>query len=195
MGEDEFKDFHVEMPCPICKSDKTEAIQRPLDIPNFPDHVMFNFKCLNCNFKHNDFFCLGNNEPLRHKYVAEGKDDWRTKVIRSSSATIRVPTFGASIEPGPASEGRITNIEGLILDIKQKVEFLKANNEDDNTLANANNILATIDSILAEFGRVVIIIDDPLGNSLILPEDETKLEKRPLTPEETSELKTGFFEI
>lgn len=191
--EDEAYPFDV--PCPICKSDNTTALQRPLDIPNFPNHYLFTFKCNDCQFRHNDFFSIDPQDPKRLSYVAKGKEDWTTKIVRSGSATINVPLLGALIEPGPSSEGRITNIEGIIRDIREKVVFLAQNSDTLEERENAANMLVTIDRLLAQFGEIEVIIDDPMGNSLILPFDPSKLHERKLTEEEVSKLQTGYFTL
>ncbi len=195
MSGTEPEQYPMELPCPMCSSENTDAMQQAMDIPNFPGHFLFTFKCNDCKFRHSDFFSVEHRTPLHYSYEAEGKNGWTTKIIRSSSGTISVPSINAKIEPGPGSEGRITNIEGVLIDIREKIRFLVRNADDDESRAKASETVLIIDDLIRGFGKILVIVEDPYGNSLILPNDESKLVQRKLSQEEAEKLKTGYFEF
>ena len=94
-------------------------------------------------------------------------------MVKSSEATVKIPFVG-DIMPGAASEGYVTNVEGVITKIKDQVESLK-NSEEDEVLKNkAKNLLKKIMKIIWGEEKVKIIIEDPTGNSAIISERAVK---------------------
>jgi zinc finger protein len=92
------------------------------------------------------------------------------------SGTIKIPEFGVQIDPGPACEGFVTNIEGVLDRIENvvKAALLWTEKEENK---NAQVLLERIDQ--ARKGNVLfsLIIEDPSGNSAIISE---KAQKKPL---------------
>ena len=93
--------------------------------------------------------------------------------MRSSEATIKIPYMG-SIEPGAASEGFITNVEGVLDRIKQHVEHLRDAAEEDEDRKKAKNLLKKIQKIKWGEETMKLIIEDPTGNSAIVSEKAKK---------------------
>ncbi len=125
------------------------------------------------------------NEPTRYEYVINSKSDMRIRVVRSSSGTISIPEIGASVEPGPVSEGFVSNIEGILERIKNVTEDMETKNKKKK-----KEILEEIEKIRNGKEKATLIIDDPLGNSAIIGK---KAKKRKLTDKEIKKLKTGMI--
>ena len=185
----------IRIPCPVCKGRDTETFQQILDIMYFPNHYNFVFTCNNCGLKHNDFFAINQSKPMRHTYVAEGKEDWRTKVVQSSSGTLEMPQFGVRMEPGPKSQGRITNIEGILKTAIQITGFFTKEGEEEKTSNSARALVKSMEQLVEEWGKIEIILEDPLGNSTIKPENEAKLFVEELTEGEVAMLKSPYLEF
>ena len=99
-------------------------------------------------------------------------------VAASASGAIRIPELGVEIDPGPACEGFVSNIEGVldrIEDVVTGVLTWAEGEERENALALRERIA------LAREGSVpfTLIIEDPTGNSAIV---SPKAEKSPLPP-------------
>ena len=117
------------------------------------------------------------------------RDDIDARVVRSTSGTIRIPELGVDMEPGPASDSFISNIEGVLDRVADILEMVIRWNEDEKT-QRAKELLLAIEKIKAgEFG-ITVIIEDPMGNSAIISEKATC---RELTQEEANCLKTGMI--
>jgi len=132
-------------------------------------------------------------EPMRYIYHAESKEDYTTKIVRSANGTIRFPEIGAIIEPGPSADGFINNIEGILQDIIDKARFLLRDASTDVERAKIADYIQLIHDYVENNLPIDIIIEDPLGNSFIIPYDEKKLKTQILTKEEASKLKTGYI--
>ena len=193
MNSDEFDSELASINCPICKSKKTKITQKILDLPHFSELWLFNLVCSDCHFKHNDFLNLSVKEPVRYVYHAENKDDYETKIIRAANGTIKFPQIGAMIEPGPNAEGFINNIEGILRDIRSKALHLLKDATDKKETSRIKEYCDLLNEYIEKNLPIDIIIEDPFGNSSIIPNDSEKLETHELTKEEVEKLKTSFI--
>ncbi|MEM4508615.1 MAG: ZPR1 zinc finger domain-containing protein [Archaeoglobaceae archaeon] len=176
--------------CPICGRE-LKLYVNTYEVPFFDKILLTSISC-ECGFKHADSIVLGEKEPTRYSIKAK-KENLFTKVIRSTSGTIRIPELGVSIEPGPASQAFVTNLEGVLVRVADVVKIAKKWNEDDEEkVKKCDWILEKINSVIEGDGELTIILEDPFGNSLILS-DESFKEK--LSEWEAKELKTGLTVI
>jgi zinc finger protein len=189
--EDNFET--METPCPVCKSKNTKVTQKILNLPYFSELWLFNLICSDCHFKHNDILNLSAKEPTRYIYHAKNKDDYSTKIVRAANGSIRFPQLGAMIEPGPNAEGFINNIEGVLRDIQGKTRFLLRDATEEEEIKRITVFIRLIDRYIEENLPIDVIVEDPFGNSSIIPFDSTKLETVHLTSDEAEKLKTGFI--
>jgi zinc finger protein len=162
---------------------------QPDNIPYFGDILEVSIVCC-CGFKFVDTIILGQKEPLRHSKRVRSEGDLWARVIRSTSGTIRIPEWGIDIEPGPASEGYITNVEGVIERLQSVVNMAKNWSETDEERQRAERLLDTMR--VARDGKpdFTIVIEDPLGNSAVIGED---VQVTKLSDEEAQNLPTGMF--
>lgn len=177
--------------CPVCGREM-EFRWETQEMPYFGEAMVIAGTC-DCGFKHSDTILLGQREPCRYTLEVDGVDDLDARVIRSSSGTIRVPEIGVDIEPGPASESYISNVEGVLLRIEEIVGFAtrsarQAGNEEGTR--RGEEVLESIRLARCGQARLTVMIEDPLGNSAILSE---KAVRYPLTADEASCLRTGMI--
>jgi zinc finger protein len=181
--------------CPIC-SRKT-LIERitTTTVPHFGEVLLLTLQCKSCGFKHSDVICTSERGPSRYSLKVETPQDLYAKVIKSSTATIRVPELGVKVEPGPASTPFITNIEGVLERIKNVVEMAKRWSTEKIKQKKCDKILNTIENVKIGKERVTVIIEDPFGNSAIVHSRKDKVLKEKLTEDEIKKLKTGLIII
>ncbi len=178
----------VEITCPSCGK-RTELVILEYDVPYFGKIMLTSINC-NCGFKHNDCIVLGVKDPVR--YSIKVGDDLFAKVIRSTSGTIRIPEIGVTIEPGPASQAFITNVEGIldrVRDIVLMAMRWRREEGDEKAVKKCEEILETIDDAINGKKELTLILEDPLGNSMIA---SRKAEKTILSNKEAKELKMGM---
>lgn len=164
------------------------------DIPYFGEAMIIAGVC-SCGYRHSDTILLGQKEPARYTLEVTDIDDLDARVIRSCSGTVHVPELGVDIEPGPASESYVSNIEGVLDRIRGIVEFATTSArqaEADDSTHRGEEILRNLDLALCGQFKLTVVIEDPLGNSAIVSE---KAVKSALTEEEIANLNTGMIVI
>ena len=168
--------------CPQCGG-KASSVQLAKKIPLFGEALFTTITCEKCGFRLSDVFSVETHEPK--KFWAKIS----TKIVRSSSATIRIPELGLSLEPGSMSEGFISNVEGVLERFRGAVQLAKNSAGNAKTNAKAQKLLEKIS--LAENGKLAFTIEllDPFGNSALLGK-HVKSER--LSEKEAKKLKTGF---
>ena len=186
-------EISVDFPCPGCKEASLIYRSTELEIPFFGKATQTTLICGSCGYKHNDIILSELKEPTQYSVPIESEDDMSVKVVRSASATVSVPELGLKVEPGVASEGYITNVEGVLVRFRdavgQAIRFAVGTEDEEASRIQGEEILKRIESTINGNEHVTLILNDPFGNSAILSERASKIE---LTEEEANELHTGY---
>jgi len=165
----------VPGPCPSC-SNEIEYRYQTEDIPYFSEILIISANCPLCGYRYVDTQLLRDAEPSRYEFSVSEAEDLAVRVVRSMSGTVRIPELGVEIDPGPACDGFVTNVEGVLDRIENVVEgaLLWAEGEERE---NAGRLMELIARARAGTLPFTLILDDPRGNSAIVSE---KAHKKPL---------------
>jgi zinc finger protein len=87
--------------------------------------------------------------------------------------TIKIPELGVEITPGPACEGFVSNIEGVLDRIERVVEAALRWSEGEEK-ENARALLSRIAQARKGALPFTLILEDPSGNSAIISEKAQK---------------------
>lgn len=178
--------------CPLCNVEGSFYIRGRIDdIPYFGEVMETLMKCESCKFKHADVMCLGERKPMRYEFLITSEKDLTVRVVKSSTGTIKVPELGVKVEPGPASEGYVSNIEGVLDRIEEAVK-LALEGTDDVRRRRGEAILKKIDAIRAGKLKARLVVMDPFGHSAIV---DGRAKKRELKQREMKSLKTGPIQL
>ena len=163
-----------KQPCPMCHKNTLTLTEAELDIPYFDKVFVFSMNCSSCSFKKSDIEAAERHEPCKCTIETTSEDDMKIRVVRSSEATVKIPTLRMSSTPGPASVGQITNIEGIINTFESIVESQRDEAEEPSAKKTAKNLLKKIRKV--KYGDIPckIVIEDPSGNSAIVSEKVVK---------------------
>jgi zinc finger protein len=161
--------------CPLCDSDIEYRYQTET-IPHFSDVLIISSSCP-CGFHYCDTLLLAGGEPARWQLRVTSVQDLSIRVVRGSSGTIEIPDLGVRIDPGPACEAFVSNVEGILCRVIQVVEQILPGLEDTEG-ENAVALLEKIGQVREGKLPVTLVIEDPCGNSAIVSE---KAEKIPLS--------------
>ncbi|MDD1675610.1 MAG: ZPR1 zinc finger domain-containing protein [Methanomicrobiales archaeon] len=175
--------YTLRAPCPLCKKD-IEYTYETEDIPYFSEILITTALC-DCGFRHVDTLITGGGEPTRWKMPISSADDLAIRVIRSTSAVIKIPELGVTVEPGPACEGFISNVEGVLWRVMEAVEYVRSWSEGED-LARAIEIGKKIREALAGDLSFTLVLEDPCGNSAIIDKNAEK-EGYDVPPEEAGD--------
>ena len=164
--------------CPVCGKKTLNLIEKEEDVPYFGKTLIFSMNCsdADCNYFFSDIESEEEKEPCRYTFMIESEKDLNVRVVKSSNATIKIPQLKLTVSPGPASEGYISNIEGVLKKFKKVLEGERDTTDDETARKHAKNLLKKLWK--AECGELPlkIIVEDPSGNSAIISE-KTIVEK------------------
>ncbi|WP_297420609.1 ZPR1 zinc finger domain-containing protein [Thermococcus sp.] len=180
--------------CPICGGKGTlKAIQYVHDIPYFGKVMESTIICEKCGYRNADVIPLEDRPPKLYTVRVENEKDLFTRVVRSKSGTIELDEIGVKVEPGPAAEGFITNVEGVLERVKEALLMARGFKEgegDEEAVKKTDEILGYIEEVRRGRKPLTIKIADPLGNSALIGE---KVKSRFLTQEEVDSLSLGPY--
>ncbi len=178
------------IPCPNCGGE-LRTLVTTYDVPFFGRVLITSISC-ECGFRHADSVVVDTKEPTRYT-IKINKHNLFTKVIRSTSGTIRIPEIGVSIEPGPASQAFITNLEGVLDRVEGIVRTaMRWNANDERKVKKCQWILERIRNTIEGDDELTLILEDPFGNSLIISDEAFR---EIMSKEEAENLKTGLTVI
>ena len=176
------------------------------EIPYFGEHTQVTVMCHDCGWKQTDFIPAEGKKAGCWKLAISNEKQLRSRVVRSSSCTVRIPELDLQVNPGSSSTGYVSNVEGVLnrflevmntvlrglqSDIEQqlvegnKVDLTQTSKEIiqlEHLIDNVKN--AGLDNTM----MITLEFLDPHGHSMIL--DESAVE-RELTDEEIATLPTG----
>src|SRR3989338_286527 len=109
--------------CPMCQKDTLTLYETEQDVPHFGKIFIFGMQCKDaeCNYKQNDVESEKASDPCKIEFTTTNAKDMQVRVVKSSEATIKIPTLRMSVEPGIASDGYVSNVEGLLQRFKKIV--------------------------------------------------------------------------
>jgi zinc finger protein len=168
----------VPGPCPLCNTE-IEYVYQTENIPYFSDILIISAVCSSCGYKYVDTQLLRAKEPVRYEVAVVTEEDLGIRVVRSMSASLEIPELGVRIDPGPACQGFVSNIEGVLDRVRQIVEGALQWGEIEEQ-ENARALLEKIEMVKCGAVPITIILDDPCGNSAIISD---KAQKSVYTPE------------
>jgi zinc finger protein len=159
--------------CPMCGKDTLTLTEAEKEVPFFGKMYLFSMSCSGCKYHKADVESAEKQKPAKWTMEVAGKEDLSTRVVKSSTATVKIP-FVTTIESGPGSNGYVTNIEGILSRVKKILEDVRDNAEDKSERKKAKNLLKKIQKAMWGSEKLKIIIEDPEGNSAIISEKAVK---------------------
>ena len=145
--------------------------------------------CRKCGYKHTDVMTLNAREPIVLTAKIVSIDDLNIHVVKSGTATVSIPEFGATITPGPYSEGYVSNVEGILRKIEDSLTFMLSSAKG-RSLQNGVRMLKKIRTA-REKPHFTFVMKDPFGNSALVSSKAGKIKKHRLTRTELLKVKFG----
>ena len=182
----------VEQPCPVCFSENgLTMIAHTSEIPYFGEHTQLTILCPSCGWKHTDFIPAEGKKPGAFSLNINNSEMLSVRIIRSSSCTVRISELGLEVEPGGATTGYVSNIEGVLNRFEDAIRLMyrqsKLSNEKE-IVENCEKLFEKIKQVKNGEKSVVLTLLDPMGHSQILHQDAVA---RNLTEQEMEDLEVG----
>src|SRR3989344_1110239 len=130
--------------CPICLEKRLSLTEDEMEIPFLGKTFVFSMHCEGCGFHKADIEAAEMKDSCKLTFTIVKEEDMKVRVVKSSEATIRVPQLHMTVTPGPASEGYISNIEGLLNRFEKVIEDERESSEEENAKTTAKNLLKKI---------------------------------------------------
>ncbi|MCA9496873.1 MAG: ZPR1 zinc finger domain-containing protein [Nanoarchaeota archaeon] len=163
--------------CPVCSKNKATFSEYEIEDAFAGTIAIFSIKCTACGFKNSDLEFINPGSPAEYSIDIESRDDLDIRVIKAGVCEVIIPNFRISVDSSMASEGFISNIEGVIVRFKKQIEFLKEDSDLDKTQRKKlKNILKGIEEVLAGEKKITLKLKDETGNSAIVS-DKVKIKK------------------
>lgn len=157
----------VPGPCPVCQTEIKYLYQTD-KIPYFSEILIISALCPSCGYRLADTQLLRNAEPSRWELCIETPDDMMIRVIRSMNGTISIPELGVRIDPGPACEGFVSNVEGVLNRVGKVLDSLLSWAETDDERERIRRLHQSLENVKEGKLAVTLVIDDLSGNSAII---------------------------
>jgi len=161
--------------CPFCNKKTLTLRESTTEVPHFGKAFLFSLHCSSCNSKQSDIE-LEKKEPSKYTLTISTEKDLQIKIAKSATASLKLPNFRLSMDPGPSSEGFITNIESIINKFYKVIEEQRDLSEDKDERKKAKNLLKKLWKAKTGSLEFKIILEDPNGNSAILS-DKAEVKK------------------
>jgi zinc finger protein len=158
------------MECPAC-SRQLKLFTQTYDIPYFGKVFQSTFVC-SCGYKFVDIYPYEEKEPVCYTLTVT-EEEFSARVVKSSTCIINVPELGVRVDPGPCSEGIITNVEGILRKIENALE-IAIRWGDASQKKEGKKILKKLKKVFEGKGHVTLILEDHRGFSFISSESVKK---------------------
>lgn len=152
------------MICPSCKGPLKVKVKEQEDFLG-SQVTLVAMTCPKCGYRTLDLLPAEPGEPTRLELKVNPPGDLNLLVARSAGARITIPEIGAAIQPGPASTGFITTVEGVLNRFKKHLKSERARQ--------------LIDQLL-EGQPFTLVVEDPTGASAVDSLDVKKTKFQPL---------------
>ncbi len=183
----------VDIPCPVCfRTGEVNMIAHVSEIPYFGEHTQVTVMCHACGWRQTDFIPAEGKKAGGWSLVLDNQEQLTSRIVRSSSCTIRILELDLQVNPGSSSTGYVSNVEGVMNRFTQIIEMVlgdlsnEENPKDIAKLESMKNQIANIGK--DEQVKLTLELLDPHGHSMII--DKNAIE-RDLTDEELQELPVG----
>lgn len=160
-------------PCPVCHAKTLTLIEDRRDVPYFGMCYLFSMTCSSCKYHKADVEVEKKQDPVKYALDISSEEDMKIRVVKSAEATIKIPHM-VTVEGGEASNGYISNVEGVLNRVKTAIEIARDSEEDEEAQKKAKNQLKKLQRVMWGQEPLKLIIEDPTGNSAIISEKAVK---------------------
>jgi len=159
--------------CSICGKNKLTLREEKIEIPYFGRVYVLSMECSACGYRKSDVEPEEKKEPCKYTLEIDSEDDLNIKLVKSGEAKVKIPHI-ITIEPGPTSNGYVTNVEGLLERVKKIIESTAESEDDPAAKKKAKNMVKKLNKVLVGREKLKIIIEDSTGHSAIISDKAQK---------------------
>nr|XP_013011059.1 zinc finger protein ZPR1 [Cavia porcellus] len=167
--DEEQQPTEIESLCMNCYRNGTTRLLLT-KIPFFREIIVSSFSCEHCGWNNTEIQSAGRiqDQGVRYTLTVRGLEDMNREVVKTDSATTRIPELDFEI-PAFTQKGALTTVEGLITRAISGLE-----QDQPTRRASEEAIAERIDEFIVKLKELkqvaspfTLIIDDPSGNSFV----------------------------
>ncbi len=158
--------------CPACGARELEITDYLYDAPLVGLLLLSSGTCSSCGYRYSDVRMAEGGEPERLEVRVERPSDLNILVIKSSTASLELPELGVKITPGPASQGIITTVEGILHRVLEVLDVLCSDPSAD--MEECRRRRGELEKALQGARPFTLVITDPDGASKVVRDEESK---------------------
>lgn len=151
------------MECPSCGS-QLNLFTETYDIPYFGKVFQSTFLC-SCGYRFVDIYPYEEKEPARYTLLIT-EAELTARVVKSATCIILIPELGIRVDPGPASQGAVTNVEGILRRAEEALQ-IAIRWGDKGQKKEGKKILKKLEKVFEGLKTVTLILEDQRGFSFI----------------------------
>ncbi|XP_061351546.1 uncharacterized protein LOC133296557 [Gastrolobium bilobum] len=181
--------YNLESLCMRCGENGITRFLLTL-IPHFRKILLSAFECPHCGERNNEVQFAGEIQPRGCCYslkIPSGEQKMlNRKVVKSESATIKIPELDFEIPP-EAQRGSLSTVEGILMRAADELQALQEERKKvtPETAEAIDRFLVKLRAFAAVEYSFMFILDDPAGNSFI---------ENPFAPSSDPSLTIQFYE-
>lgn len=178
-GDNLFKDIsadnedweptEIESMCMNCHENGTTRLLLT-KIPFFREVIISSFSCPHCKWLNTEIQSAGRiqEQGIRYTLKVRTKQDLNREVVRTDSATTRIPELGFEIPPF-TQKGTLSTIEGIldraVAGLEQDQQIRRA--IDPQMAEKINEFIQKLNRLKEVEEEFTLVIEDPSGNSFV----------------------------
>tara|TARA_Y100000310_G_scaffold328513_1_gene396752 strand:+ start:348 stop:860 length:513 start_codon:yes stop_codon:yes gene_type:complete len=159
--------------CNFCGKKKLTLREEIIEIPYFGKVFVLTMECTGCHYHKSDVEPAEKKEPCKYTLEVNSEEDLNIKIVKGGEATVKIPHI-ITIEPGPATNGYVTNVEGLLTRVKKVIESAAESEDDPAARKKAKNLIKKLNKIMLGREKTKIILEDKTGHSAIISDKAVK---------------------
>ena len=175
-GRYELPEIVGDIICPVCGKKELEMHRTMYCLPDKDEVLILLLVCKACSYKKTDMIPMYTAFQPGEYQLTVDDTDLTHKIFRGATGDLEIPEIGITIERGPASSFQFTNIEGILMNIQEHLEFfLNTTPIDTLEWMNANESKKRLLNILSGKMAFKVILRDYEGGSYISANSPEKL--------------------
>ncbi len=163
--------------CPACGQRTLELSEYIYEVPYFNKIIITSGTCRSCGFRYRDVRLAEATGPKKIVVRVKGEKQLRYLLVKSAMAAVYIPEKGYEMVPGPASQGFISTVEGILHRFMEALELVCRDSWEREGCRDNKEWLENAIEGREEF---TLVICDYEGTSKVLGED---VEEKPLDEE------------
>ncbi|MEM0297624.1 MAG: ZPR1 zinc finger domain-containing protein [Zestosphaera sp.] len=152
--------FNTTVECPACGVKALNVSVYIYETPLIGRILLEVWKCSNCGYRRSDVGTAESRDAVNIVFRVESSNDLKALVVKSSSAYIEIPELGIEISPGPASQGYITTVEGVLERVLDNTP-----SECFNESSQCSEFVKKVTRAMNSEIPFTLILSDPAGKS------------------------------